>query len=976
MANPIWQTNYNLGTFLNGSTIKIPLVAYPVPPAIGISYTHVGGELPSGLSLSVDGNLTGVVVTTYTNNVYTFTVNATDNLGNISVRSFQLTAVITPEPPNWVTPQGSIGQYTEKSPFIFQFIAHPTPPATSLTYKLISSELPSNYSLSTNYGILTGVNPTVPQTETYNFVIRVTDNLQNIKDRSFSLSVTGNAKPTFITPSGPILSTWDSVWIELPIKYNNPIPSNQVTVLIKQGILPPGLEINDQGIIRGYPSEPINYINYDTVISSITETSSTGNLITCLSTLNFRVGRQILFTGTSIGGLTPSKTYYIKTIDSPTTFTVSSTQNGATENLQNDTGFMVATLPSQNIGQPTSRTYTFTLELQSLYGTDLATYSITVTNQNLPVSQGGPGNPLYTRIPTLLNTRPLTYNIDPNDPYYGYYLPVEAPTSFVDIGKYKSGEYFSFKMIGLDFDGSNLSYSFSGIPLGLTADPVTGWISGVPYLNVSTLNQYSFSVAVYKTDNPSIISPYFNFTVEFSKDITGNIIWETESDLGTIYNGVLSTLYVRANSDVNLTYTLVDGSLPPNLTLSNNGEITGYVAFQPTNKYLNVGDSTQFVFTIEAYSAEYPVIKSYRTFTINVLQEFSNPTDTLYIKCTPSISDRLIIDSLLSDKNIIPDELLYRPNDQYFGKANAVIYEHAYGIYASNLQEYIASVTKHYYWRNITLGELKTAVAKDDNGNILYEVVYSQVIDNLTEPNYYVITAPFIVPGQTYTIVYPGSTDFTTIGATDNKSGTVFTATAPGVGTGTVSILLSNTSVSEEIYWPYLINLQLGPWYTSSTISYDSYVQIGDQQFYTSLTPGYARTLYPNSLPNMRNQVASVLGQETNSKLLPLWMTSQQSDGSTTGYVPAWVICYTLPGQSSTIKNNIETMWPYKLNQINFKLDRFSVNKSNTYDFDNNLTPPAWTGYPSADPVPNPLDSKDFYVLFPRKTILPDQTQY
>jgi hypothetical protein len=63
------------------------------------------------------------------------------------------------------------------------------------------------------------------------------------------------------------------------------------------------------------------------------------------------------------------------------------------------------------------------------------------------------------------------------------------------------------------------------------------------------------------------------------------------------------------------------------------------------------------------------------------------------------------------------------------------------------------------------------------------------------------------------------------------------------------------------------------------------------------------------------------------------------------------------------------------LNQINFKIDRFSVDKSETYNYDKRLTPPAWTGLPSATPVPDPLDSKDFYVLFPRQTILPDQAQ-
>jgi hypothetical protein len=60
---------------------------------------------------------------------------------------------------------------------------------------------------------------------------------------------------------------------------------------------------------------------------------------------------------------------------------------------------------------------------------------------------------------------------------------------------------------------------------------------------------------------------------------------------------------------------------------------------------------------------------------------------------------------------------------------------------------------------------------------------------------------------------------------------------------------------------------------------------------------------------------------------------------------------------------------------INFRIDRFSVDKSITYNYDKNTSPPAWTSLPSATPVPNPLDSKDFYVLFPRQTILPDETE-
>jgi hypothetical protein len=153
-------------------------------------------------------------------------------------------------------------------------------------------------------------------------------------------------------------------------------------------------------------------------------------------------------------------------------------------------------------------------------------------------------------------------------------------------------------------------------------------------------------------------------------------------------------------------------------------------------------------------------------------------------------------------------------------------------------------------------------------------------------------------------------------------------------------------------------------------------LQQGVPTFYTSLTPGYARILYPNSLENMRKRVEQDLGANYNFRLLPLWMTSQQNDGNTLGFTPAWVICYTKPGFANSVVQNIESNWPYKLNQINFKIDRFTVGKTLTYNFDTLLEPKAWTRYPSGTPIPNPSDSQDFYVLFPQKTILPTKTQY
>jgi len=823
--------------------------------------------------------------------------------------------------PVWNTPAGTLGTYPISIPLSLQLIAIPVLPATSLSYALITGSFPVGLSMNSS-GLITGTPSLVTQDTTYSFTIRATDNNGNIRDRTFSLTVSGTAIPQFTTPEGELLSTQDSVWVQIPISYSNPEIDNTVIVELQEGTLPPGLELSTEGLIQGYAVPPIITVTIPTVSTVALTSDATLDFIYVINIQGIEPGRPVVFSGVVFGDIVSGQTYYVKDIDTVNGgFSISVTQNGDTFPLATGSGSMVVTLPAISQGQPTIRTYSFILRLRSNLGGDVASYSITVINQNTPVSQGGPGNPPNNRIPTILNTRPLTINVNDNDPYYGYYiLPPVNPSVVANIGTVQSENYFAFKVIGYDFDNNTLSYSYSELPSWLTGDPITGWITGNPSLSSPGINNYSFNVRVFKASSPTVSTTNFNFGFNLSKEIVGEIIWISDSDLGNISNGTISTLAISAISDVELKYRVTSGTLPPNLVLSDNGEILGQVASQPTSGLLQLNDTSDFSFTVQAYSDLYPIIQSSREFTITVVQEFNQPTDILYIKAAPSIDDRNILSSLLDNETIIPNEYLYRPNDQYFGKATSIIYEHAYGIYASELSQYIAAVTRNHYWRNITLGEIKTAVAKNEAGEVIYEVVYSEVIDNLVNPK--------------------------------------------------------GVSISSQIFWPRPIDLNLGPWYTSITDIYSSYEDILGQEYYTSLTPGFARILYPNSLFNMRNRVSEVVGQEYNSKLLPLWMTSQQANGSTLGYTQAWVICYTKPGFAESVKININNMWDHTLNEINFKIDRFSVNKSLTYDYDNSLNPPAWIGLPSGTPVPNPLDSKDFYVLFPRETILPDDTQY
>lgn len=1153
----------------------------------------------------------------------------------------------------WLTTPGSIGSYPAGSVLpTTAFVKAIATGATIVDYVIISGDLPSGVQMLPN-GKFYGTPATIPQNITNIFVVRVnaldgTDMI--IKDGTFSITITGSAVPSFTTPEGALPGSplFDSTWYEFAISYANPIPTNPVVIDLKSGSLPSGLEINEYGLIRGYIDPPIFTQNYPAASTTVTETISANNTLTVLSTFNFYVDRPITFSGTMFGGLTSGTIYYIKQILDSATITITDVPNGNILSVTSGTGFMEATLTAIVTGQPTKYQYNFTLGLTSPNGNATASYSMVVKNYYLPTNEGGPVTPNMpnTRTPTILNTRPPTYDIEANSATFGYYvLPPSnsisvpgmtyAPSSNAYIGQFLNNNFFSFNVMGYDFDNFPITYQYGNLPVWATGNTTTGWVYGDPTtVLLNKINEFSFTAKATKiatlngvsiesssggfkctsispfllspnltvvisgtfTDTtisnveitgtrgqfrfsgtssnillavgmPVVISgtltgtgsisgysgptpttyyiintnaatgfqlssslggspifttpgtttgltfsiepgnitgytspgpqnyyikitngydtfslsstiggpfisttfgttsglsfqviyndtsPTFNYSFRIANNIDGEIIWLTDGELGTFYNTSVSYQNIEAVSDVDLSYSLVSGNLPPNLELLSNGQIVGTIAYQPTDNYQEKNATANFEFTVKANayanSNMSAIITSTKTFNMTVKQEFDVVTDNLYIKCTPDFEDRLKIKSLLAgptSEYLIPTQYLYRPDDSNFGKAKDIIYAHAYGILSSNINEYMKAVQKNHYWRDITLGSLSTATAKDENGNIIYEVVFSNIVDNLMkyDPNF----------GIDYRFA-------------------------------------TSISIQETIYWPSLITLNLGPWYTSSTSLFTSYI-FGSEpllltnftqsdiltqynlslesnsvlpNFYTSLTPGYAEILYPNSLDNMRLRIEQELGVDDDFRKLPLWMTSQQRDGNTLGFIPAWVICYTKPsptieifvketkdepdllilestegisinGQiiftgstfgnilsnktyyvievnilgypnsiklsetkngpsvrlyaetgfmngtfylgsyAEIIKDRIENEWPYKLNEIDFKIDRFAVDKQMTYDLTTYTDPNTWTVYPSATPEPNPEDSQDFYVLFPRPTILPLKDQY
>jgi hypothetical protein len=146
-------------------------------------------------------------------------------------------------------------------------------------------------------------------------------------------------------------------------------------------------------------------------------------------------------------------------------------------------------------------------------------------------------------------------------------------------------------------------------------------------------------------------------------------------------------------------------------------------------------------------------------------------------------------------------------------------------------------------------------------------------------------------------------------------------------------------------------------------------------------------TVYPNSLINMRNQVIDTVGQV--SPALPLWMTSKQANGRVLGFTPAWVIAYVQPGQSARVAYNIKTKFGENLNVIDFEVDRYILDRSQTHNWDPDTgnwipQPPAATIFDQDTTVFDGTSTEfiapadrwiatnefDKYLVFPKRTII------
>lgn len=234
---PTITTAANLGTFTVGDSVSLQLTATGTTP---ITWTLTGGILPSGVTLSNTGLISGTVTTAGT---FSFTVKASNSAGS-DTRTFTLTVtepVIAPT----ITTAESLGTFTVGDPISVQLASTGTNP---ITWTLSGGTLPSGVTLG-NTGLISG---TASKAGDFTFTVKASNSAGN-DTRTFTLTVSEPAPvatpPAINTTSLPPATVGRDYRAELEASGSTPITWTYTGSMIK------GLTLSEAGVISGIPSE-------------------------------------------------------------------------------------------------------------------------------------------------------------------------------------------------------------------------------------------------------------------------------------------------------------------------------------------------------------------------------------------------------------------------------------------------------------------------------------------------------------------------------------------------------------------------------------------------------------------------------------------------------------------------------------------------------------------------------------------------
>lgn len=610
--------------------------------------------------------------------------------------------------PTWITAAGFLGTVTELISTSTVISAQ----GTTTTYAVISGELPVGLSISST-GTISGTPIEVIKTTRSKFVVRAA-NSGKVSDRTFYIDTQGPTNPIWSTPGGYLPIGYAGQGYALNRQYIKYSVAASAQVLpdgyklryyMSEGeVLPPGVSLSEDGILSGFVN--------DTFIG--TET----NFVGFPKLYTFQV------TATDGVSISTSGEFKILVLNSDTLRTDSSLFGFTTTNV-----VYLGTGTSTSIINTVS-SISHLQTPQFLNGNDLGSIRAN-NNEYIPVT-------VYDAAPFK---GPVTYALQTGRPEI-----VTTSTVYNTIWEYVPAQsWWTTTVVTIV---STLTTYVSDpdwqLPEGLSLDTVTGYVYGfVPYQPAYS-RTYNFTVNATKVDVASgevtTGSNIFSLTVKGETD--SGIYWITDGNLGSIETGIISELAVVASGSNNsIKYKLISGDLPPGLTLVQDGSICGKVDYESTGTY---------TFTVAA-SDLHELSAVEQDFTITSIESTSTKYTEIYFKPFFTQDRRNSYQGFINNQYTFDPRLIYRYYDTNFGVQQTIKMFLEFGIEQLNLVHYVPALRENFYRRRFWFGDLKKAIARNSDGDIVYEIVYVDVVDDLAG------AVPVVHDNEN--IYYPGSID-------------------------------------------------------------------------------------------------------------------------------------------------------------------------------------------------------------------------
>ena len=623
--------------------------------------------------------------------------------------------------PVWISDAGSLGTIPEGVFFQVPLLAY-DPDAGQLFYEVIAGKLPPGIQCEAT-GLIVGVPKAVvsvqgvplPVSEdvTSKFAARVytkkivngVEVVDRINDRTFTLTVSGQDAPEFITPAGQIAQYYDGSLVSgFQIQYTDVDPADTVIVKLIAGALPQGLTINNKGLISGF-IQPLSAIEVTAGFS--------------------RDGQGFSEYPFDFSTMSSSANYE---------FTLEVT-DGKSSNLR------------------TFSIYVWSQNSMTADNTFITADNTFITADVTPV-----------RTPILLNPQGSIGTVR-NDNFFAYKfngLDLDGDQFEYEI-VYDIGD--SSGIPGLTLD-PNSGWLYGYIPaLGLTENTYNFYIRVYKKDNPSVIsNDYAYSLTITGPVSTDItwLTPSNLGYINNGATSTFYVAAINVAEIPLQYQ-----LESGSNSSLPQGLQLLpSGAIAGKVSFNTFALDLGTTTFDVTFNDLgtaNINTETTFdmkhTFTVNAFSVN-GLVNVTKIFSITVVRKYNAPYDNLYIEAMPPLSDRELIDSLLQNQDIFVPDLLYRPDDPNFGRSTNIVYQHAFGLTATTYADYVSSLYENHYWKNLTLGEIAVAQATDAAGVPIYDVVYSKVIDNLLNNQGQSVSKQVTLP---YPINAGDSTEITTV---------------------------------------------------------------------------------------------------------------------------------------------------------------------------------------------------------------------